>query len=265
MEKEGRARALPEIRERSMITMITTIVTLNRGENLIKKDLTCIGISISQRHTHTRDAANSYIELILNGQKIAERVYKYFLAGKYPFPCEFKIPKNSILRVDAYQPGSFIPHEKYILFCVDGLSPDEGQGYLYGFKVLPERDGEQGYATIKPFPNEKFVIKRWAFFTSKIETMSPIFPENGPIPGLYGHVEVVRDEIPIIEKAPLDSVFSRCDFYSEFNIEFRKLLYIKTEPSTAYPEPDVQINVYPFVLAFIKRYRLPEIKENEGK
>ena len=231
-----------------------TIIMLNKGENIIRKDLTCIGIQIVNKHVYQNNGGIAYIELYLNGKKIVERAYEYFLAGNVPFPCEFKIPANSVLQL-VMNPN--IKMEEHVsLICKEGLQ-GEGEGYLYGFKIWPDSGSSSsqfGYAIIKPFPNEKFVIKRWAFFTSQSETTVPQFP-TGPS-DKYGLIDITKDEIPFIEKVSLETVFSTRDFYQDVNIEFKKLLYFKVEPSWYSGNA-----LYPFVLAFIKRY---ELKDHES-
>jgi hypothetical protein len=235
-----------------------TVITLNKGENIIRKDVTCIGIQITDRQWYQEVGANYWIELYLNGRRIAEKVYRYLIAGDIPFPCEFKIPANSIIELKMYpQTSSF---ERVSLICKEGLQ-GEGEGYLYGFGIFPEvgsSSSEFGYAIIKPFPGEKFVIKKWTFFTAESDTSAPTFPSLES--GRYGLIDIIKDEMPFIEKASFETVFSKRDFYQDVNIEFKKLLYFKTEPlriNTAGGE----VKLYPFVLAFIKRY---ELKDHES-
>jgi len=234
-----------------------TVIMLNKGENIIRKDVTCIGIWMANRHWYQEVGADNYIELYLNGRKIVERGFKYLLAGDIPFPCEFKIPANSVLRLEIPPYDSKV--ERVSLICKEGLQ-GEGEGYLYGFGIFPEAgssSSEFGYAIIKPFPGEKFVIKKWAFFTAENNSSTPIFPTAAY--EIYGTIDITKDEIPFNEKVFFDTVFSKRNFFQDVNIEFKKLLYFKVESTRIGPgSPPNQKKVYPFVLAFIKRYKLKD-------
>lgn len=236
-----------------------TVITLNKGENIIRKDVTCIGIQMANRHWYQSISANNYIELYLNGRKIVEKGFKYLLAGDIPFPCEFKIPANSVIKLEMYPQTSKI--ERVSLICKEGLQ-GEGEGYLYGFGIFPEvgsSSSEFGYAIIKPFPKEKFVIKKWAFFTAQNDSSNPLYPTIEY--DKYGLIDITKDEIPFIEKASFETIFSKRDFYQDVNIEFKKLLYFKTEPAELGVNTLNPTKLYPFVLAFIKRY---ELKDHES-
>lgn len=236
--------------------MIEKYITLNPGPNLIKEDVTVIGIQIKDRHSPELSLLDK-VKVIKNSEIIVDSVPVFFLKGYLPFPVVFPVKRGSVLEYIEEFVGE--DHQDYplILLCENGIRA-QNEGLLKGFRILPEsgqEDGNSGYASIKPFPFEKWKIKNWAFV---LENYANRIQLDGPTAkyslGEFGNVEIYVDQKQNAFSVSLEAVFSKIDFYKPIDFIFKDLLYIKAEPTYVY-RPDFRYPLYPHIAMFVERIK----------
>lgn len=236
--------------------MIEKYITLNPGPNLIKEDVTVIGIQIANKYSPTLRIQDK-VKVIKNSEVIVDSLPVFFLRGNLPFPVEFPVRKNSVLE---YTPSFAIEAYPLVLLCKNGITT-QNEGLLKAFRVLPEsgqEDGNSGYASIKTFPHEKWRIKNWAFVLENYDRNIQLdAPNSSHTIGSFGNVEIYLDKMQIAYSVPLDVVFSKVDFYKQVNLSFKELLYIKAEVSAVYPNALIPLLIYtyPHIAMFVERIK----------
>lgn len=233
-------------------------ISLNPGNNLITEDLTILGIQIKDRH-QAPPSIQDKINLTRDSEKIIDSLPVYFLQGNFPFPCRIPIHANSNLLYEIETSGNY--NKPLILLCQKGIQV-QNDGLIKAFRVLPESGNEEdkpGYASIKPFHGEKWKILFWAYvlenYNNNDQFTEPSSTDNAYT---FGKMDISVDDNTIAQTVSLEAIFSKRDHYKLQNIEFEKLLYIKTEPT--FYELELSLFAFPHIAISVERIKLSETK-----
>jgi|Deesub1362B_J571_1020462.scaffolds.fasta_scaffold00033_117 hypothetical protein len=234
-------------------------ISLNPGNNLITEDLTILGIQIKDRHK-SPSSIQDCINLSQDSEKIVDSLPVYFLQGNLPFPCRIPVRANSNLLYEIETSGNY--NKSLILLCQKGIHI-QNDGLIKAFRVLPESGNEEdkpGYASIKPFHEEKWKILFWAYVLENYNNDDQFTEPSGASDAyIFGKMDISIDDNIITQAVSLESIFSKRDYYKLQNVEFEQLLYIKTEP-TYYDAGGASSFAFPHIAISVERIKLSETK-----